>query len=90
MEDLTVIRNELDVIDSQIIALLGKRFELTESVGVYKAEHALPATDIKREQDQHLNYRKLAELQGISQTLVTNIFNAIISGVKKRHKRLIN
>jgi len=90
MKSLTVMRADIDVIDSQIIDLLGQRFELTEKVGVYKADHALPAGDVQREQDQFSNYKKLAELQGVSEVLVSGIFKSIIEEVKIRHKRLIN
>ena len=90
MKNLTAMRIEIDEIDHQIIELLGQRFELTERVGIYKAEHALPAADSEREQKQYLNYRQLAELQGISGELVTTIFKGIIDEVILRHKRLIN
>lgn len=90
MKNLTAMRAEIDAIDNQIIDLLGQRFELTEKVGVYKADHALPAADSDREQTQYLNYRQLAEKHGISATLVTNIFKSIIAEVISRHKRLIN
>jgi chorismate mutase len=90
MKNLTAMRADIDVIDSQIIDLLGQRFELTKKVGVYKADHALPAGDVQREQDQFSNYKKLAELQGVSEVLVSDIFKSIIEEVKIRHKRLIN
>ncbi|NQZ33784.1 MAG: chorismate mutase [Oceanospirillaceae bacterium] len=90
MKNLTAMRDEIDVIDAQLIALLGQRFELTERVGLYKAEHALPAADQEREQSQYHNFEMLAQQQGISKGLVTGIFKSIIDEVVTRHKRLIN
>jgi chorismate mutase len=90
MKSLQLMRTEIDVVDKQIIALLGQRFELTERVGLYKAENALPAADLERESRQFQNYKYLATEYDISEKLVQSIFEQIIQEVITRHKKMIN
>lgn len=90
MEKLLVMRSEIDVIDKQLISLLGQRFQITERIGLYKADNALPASDVNRELDQFSQYRKLALQHDISEELVADIFKGVIEEVVLRHKQLIN
>lgn len=48
--DLSDIRKEIDVIDSQLIELLEKRMECTKAVGEYKQAHNIPILDKGRQQ----------------------------------------
>lgn len=90
MKNLHAIRTEIDAVDKQIIALLGQRFELTQRVGLYKAENAMPAADPQRESRQFQNYRNLAAEYDVSETLIQSIFEQVIEEVIARHKKMIN
>ena len=46
------LRDSIDSIDSEILALLSERFKLTEMVGIYKYENGMPAQDEDREKLQ--------------------------------------
>jgi chorismate mutase len=90
MKNLAIMREEIDSLDRQLIALLGKRFQLTEQVGMYKAECALSATDLEREKSQYAAFKELAIHHGVSEGLVEGIYKSIIKEVVHRHKKLIN
>lgn len=47
--DLNELRKEIDVIDTELLKLLEKRFELTDEIGCYKAENRLKIFDGARE-----------------------------------------
>lgn len=42
MSGLEPFRERLDVIDDEIVRLLGERFEICREVAVYKSEHEIP------------------------------------------------
>jgi len=86
--ELLEVREKIDLIDKNLLALLGERFELTHQVGLLKADKALAAVDATREAE------KLAELSALCQTynlnpeLVTELFSKIMEEVVKNHKQL--
>ena len=90
MDKLTDMRKEIDALDHQIIALLGKRFQVTERVGILKAESALAATDSERESAQYKKYKQLANQFDIDEALVESLFALVIENVVARHKKMIN
>ena len=48
---LTNFRDQIDQIDSQLIELLAKRFEVVKQVGMYKKEHNIPPLQSTRWQE---------------------------------------
>lgn len=90
MDKLQLMRDEIDAIDERIIALLASRFQVTEKVGFYKAENALAATDLNREEAQFAKFRQLALQHDLDEKLVENLYKQIIETVVSRHKRMIN
>ena len=45
-EELQLLRNEIDRIDAELIALLNARYKAVESIGEYKRERHLPVADV--------------------------------------------
>ena len=56
---LTGYRQSIDNIDAALVFMLAERFKITQAVGRYKAENALPA-DPGREETQIARLRQLA------------------------------
>ncbi len=52
MEDLATIRERIDAIDDQIIALFRERMAATNEVAAYKGAHGLPVLDRARERQK--------------------------------------
>ena len=78
-EDLQLLRNEIDRIDTELIALLNARYKTVEAIGEYKRERHLPIYDPSRQ-------RKLMErLQKLNQGPMTPeilhaVYREIMSG----------
>ena len=51
MKDLTVIRDEINQINEDILQLFLRRMELSAQVFEYKKENGLPVLDRKREEE---------------------------------------
>lgn len=49
MDTLKQLREQLDLIDADIVKLIEKRFQITDQVAIYKDKHDIPVHDFKRE-----------------------------------------
>ena len=85
---LEEVRDRIDQLDQQIIALLAERFQLTESVGHYKAQHKLEAQDIARETLQFKKIIQLSEQAGLNPEYSVQVYRRIIDIVIMRHQEL--
>ncbi|NIK77204.1 chorismate mutase [Paenibacillus castaneae] len=85
---LNELRIEIDKLDNEILILLAKRFELTEKVGVYKAENKLNAQDKSRELKQFEKIIQLSNKHGMNSDYGTAIYRCIMDLVISRHKEL--
>lgn len=47
--DMQTLRQEIDAIDDALVQLLCQRLDVSEKIGQYKREHALPVRDEGRE-----------------------------------------
>jgi len=88
MGSLVEMRKSIDNIDNAIMAMLAERFKITDRVGVYKAENALPAKDAAREAEQYLRMADLAERYGIAADIANNYLQTVIEAVVKNHKKI--
>ncbi|KAF0814646.1 P-protein [Andreprevotia sp. IGB-42] len=85
---LLPLRQQIDEIDRQLLALLAARFRVTDEVGQYKAAHALPAIDPVREQDQMHRVAEAATLQGLDPQFAQRVFRVVIDKVVENHRAL--
>ncbi|MEX0963454.1 MAG: chorismate mutase [Pseudohongiellaceae bacterium] len=87
-EELVAARAEIDTIDRELVALLGKRFELTHQVGLLKASKALDALDASRESQKLAELSSLCKQHNLNPVLVTELFSKIMEEVVKNHRQL--
>ena len=80
-------RQSIDNIDAAMIHLLAERFRITQAVGLYKAEHGLPASDPGREQRQIARLRKLAEEARLDPEFSEKVLRFVIDEVIRHHER---
>ena len=71
------LRKEIDKIDSEIIQLLAKRFEIVKQIGVFKKENKISVVDNRRFQKVLEKVENIAEKQGISRDFTNDIYNII-------------
>lgn len=82
------LRVRIDEIDEQLIALLGRRFVITNEVGQIKATRAIAAVDPDREDAQRKEYARLAASYGVDEALVQAVFRRVIDEVVSNHRAL--
>lgn len=86
--ELAALRAQIDAVDEQWIALLGRRFQLTDQVGRLKAAHRLDAADPTREQNQMERIRELAAAAGVAPTLAEQLLRRVIDAVVDNHRAI--
>jgi len=74
---ITEIRNEIDVIDKQIVELLGKRFSYIKEIVRFKSNEE-DVVARQRYEEVLLNRRKWAVEQGINPDIIENIYKTLI------------
>ncbi|MAC58720.1 MAG: chorismate mutase [Novosphingobium sp.] len=84
---LAGFRASIDNIDAALIHILAERFRITKAVGAYKAEHALPASDLSREERQIARLRKLAEDANLDPDFGEKFIRFVIDEVIRHHEK---
>ncbi len=76
-EHLSLLRQEIDRIDNELVELLAKRMEVSRDIGQFKKEHRMPILQAKR-YDSILNSRvKQAQEMGMSGEFMRSILSAV-------------
>jgi chorismate mutase len=88
MADLEGYRRELDELDTSLVNILARRFEVTHQVGLYKRDHNLPARDTEREEQQMERIAAKAEAAGLEPDVAQRVLRVIIDEVVDRHQLL--
>lgn len=81
--DLNGYRNELDLIDAQIVHLFEERLKICDSIAKYKAENSLPIYDEKREHEKLLAIENMVEDER-DEALTIELFEKIMELSKIR------
>jgi chorismate mutase len=85
---LDELRQGIDQIDSEIISLLARRFQLTEEVGLFKAVHHLNAQDNRRESQQFEKITKLSNSHGLNSDYAAVLYRCLMDIVISRHQEI--
>jgi chorismate mutase len=85
-EELLHLRNSIDAIDEELLAVLVRRFEVTGRVGQLKAEFGLDSVDPVREQQKLERLRRKAEDLGLNSAFISELFQKLFDEVVKNHR----
>lgn len=85
-KELSVLREQIDAIDEELVKLLARRFQVTNAVGQLKAKESLCAVDPVREAQQEQRLVQFAATYGVNQALVSRIFRTIVEEVVSTHE----
>ena len=77
-EELNVLRDKIDEVDRQLVALLAQRLMLVADVGEVKSRHGLPIYAPDREAAMLAKRREEAERQGVPGDLVEDVLRRIM------------
>jgi len=88
--ELADLRNQIDLIDTEIMAALQRRFAVTGMVGLLKARHGLNSVDPVREQEKLVFLRNLAKEKGLDADFVQSLFQHVFNEVVKNHRSFLD
>ena len=84
--DLSEIRNQIDRIDDQLLALFLERMELSEHVAKYKNEHNLPILNKQREREV---LAKVTEKAGDKERYAYHLYSTLFELSRSRQAELL-
>lgn len=87
-DQLAQYRQSIDNIDASLVYMLAERFKVTQAVGRYKAEHALPPADPGRETVQVARLRALAAEADLDPDFTEKFLRFIIDEVIRHHQSI--
>lgn len=88
MEDLTLLRQEIDRIDRQIAELFEQRMAVTQKVGEYKLQQGLPVLDEERERQVLAGKAALLKDPSLAPD-ITELFQTVMAISRRQQRRLI-
>ena len=86
-DPLSRYRKSIDNIDAALVYMLAERFKVTQAVGRYKAENAMPPADPAREDRQIARLRQLAAEANLDPDFTEKFLRFIIDEVIRHHER---
>ncbi len=87
MDELKALRDQIDGVDKDLVALFARRMALTQQVGEYKVRAGVQVLDPKREQEVLDSKAELAP-QGI-QSECRTLFETIMALSRRQQRRLV-
>ena len=88
LAELHRLRASIDNLDAALVHVLAERFRCTQSVGILKAEHAMPPADPEREAQQIARLRQLAQESHLDPEFAEKFLNFIIAEVLRHHEAI--
>lgn len=74
MDKLNELRKELDLIDREVLSLIGNRIRIAKKIGEIKKETKIAITDKKREKEIINNLTRMAKKYKIEKQLIKKIW----------------
>lgn len=78
-EDLSVLRNQIDDLDNELLQLLAKRMRVSREIGQYKLEHDMPILQTQRYDEILTDRANQGERMDMSGDFVKKVLEAIHS-----------
>lgn len=89
-DELLSLRDQIDMLDDELLLILAKRFEVTARIGKLKADKGLDSVDEEREKQKLIDLRERAEGKALSPEFVLNLFNMIFAEVVENHRAYLS
>jgi chorismate mutase len=77
MDKIKDLRLKIDQLDMQVIALLKKRFEISDLIGKIKTKEKLPLIDKERKKQLITSKIEFTRKMGISENFIKKLFSLI-------------
>ena len=79
MQNLQIVREQIDKIDDALIDLFEKRFAKVQEIGKIKKEQHIPTKDEKRETEKMNVVTQKGTAKGMSKEFIVQVWNGIFS-----------
>lgn len=89
-DSLEQYRQSIDNIDAALVYMLAERFKITQAVGRYKANNAMPPADPMREERQIERLHQLAADANLDPVFAEKFLRFIIDEVIRHHQQIKN
>jgi len=89
MEKLSIFRKELDELDTQLMDILARRFEVCRQVAVYKAEMNIPMMQPERVAQVKQRAAERAMASGLDEQFGIELYSLIIGQACKLEEQII-
>ncbi len=89
-ESLTLLRQQIDRIDNELLEILSRRMGVSRDIGRYKKEHRMPVVQAGRYNDIIRSRVKLGEEMGMGQEFMKTILLAIHDESVRQQIEIIN
>jgi chorismate mutase len=76
-ESLSLLRQQIDALDNELLEVLNKRMRVSREIGQFKKEHRMPVVQATRYDDIIQSRVKLAEEMGMSSEFMKAVLAAI-------------
>lgn len=87
---LNKLRTKIDIVDDEIIALLGKRMKIAEDIGVWKKENNVSILQAERWNEVLARMLELGEEADMSETFILRLYKAIHQESINHQNKIIN
>ena len=77
MKDLASLRAEIDQLDEQLWAIIGKRADVARQIGEWKLEHDEPIVQAQRYQQVLEHCHRVGQQYGLTQTVIHEVMEAL-------------
>ena len=89
MTDLAQLRDRIDAVDRQIIALIAERLRIVEDVALAKLEAASPFRDREREERLLLRLREHATAAGVDAHEIERLYRVVMDMSVAHQEQLV-
>lgn len=89
-DPLETFRAEIDLMDAELVALLGRRLKICREVARYKRQTGIPMMQSGRVQQVKDRAKRLAASHGIEDDFILAIYDLIITEACRLEDRIID
>ena len=89
-ESLTLLRQQIDQIDNDLLEALSKRMRISREIGQYKKEHSMPVVQTGRYDDILNSRAAAAEELGMNGDFMKTVYQAIHEESVRQHIEVLN
>jgi len=90
MKDIWQLREDIDTIDEQLLALLAERFQKSDAVAEYKKKHKKPVLDPSREKELFAALEQKAKEYHLPPAAIISIFKEVLHQSRRLQEQKIN